>query len=422
MVIADRFFYTAELLATAGRGLTEAEVAPVVAAAKRGVEPDLVVLVDVDPHVARARRKVSKVGKYDPRPPSRKGLAGVGLQFRLRDGYRARAAREPERWIVVDNTEAELQSVIDGLIAAVGARRAKDVAAARACLPAPIHRRPATTLPDAAAALGAWLDARATREPALAAYLVGGLTGPEWDPRRRALAAVAPQVIASDLRNLQDDTSWALRAELAPLAPGPIARSYLSATNPLALTPVDPARVPLAQARVLELLPQARREVAGGGFVVVWRSDSQDGSNSGIYQQLFGSAAELARSSASPVLEVATYALAPDGTREDREDRLLLHLAEQGGHRVHQRDDDREHRDRSRAEVAHHARRVPEGERPDDQREQRDRERDDRRLRCRDEHGAHGRLLRRRHGDQVHHDRPGARRGRARCGRAPATA
>ncbi len=264
VVIADRFFYTAELLATAGRGLTEAEVAPVVAAAKRGVEPDLVVLVDVDPHVARARRKVSKVGKYDPRPPSRKGLAGVGLQFRLRDGYRARAAREPERWIVVDNTEAELQTVIDGLIAAVGARRAKDVAAARACLPAPIYRRPATTLPDAAAALGAWLDARATREPALAAYLVGGLTGPEWDPRRRALAAVAPLVIASDLRNLQDDTSWALRAELASLAPGPIARSYLSATNPLALTPVDPARVPFAQARVLELLPQARREVAGG--------------------------------------------------------------------------------------------------------------------------------------------------------------
>ncbi len=87
VVIADRFFYTAELLATAGRGLTPAEVEPVVAAAKRGVEPDLVVLVDVDPHVARARRKVSKVGKYDPRPPSRKGLAGVGLQFRLLDGY-----------------------------------------------------------------------------------------------------------------------------------------------------------------------------------------------------------------------------------------------------------------------------------------------------------------------------------------------
>ena len=37
-------------------------------------------------------------------------------------------------------------------------------------------------------------------------------------------------------------------------------------------------------------------------FVVVWRSDGQDGSNAGIYQQLFGSAAELVRGNAAPVL------------------------------------------------------------------------------------------------------------------------
>ncbi|MDD3329415.1 MAG: PKD domain-containing protein, partial [Zoogloea sp.] len=37
-------------------------------------------------------------------------------------------------------------------------------------------------------------------------------------------------------------------------------------------------------------------------FVVVWRSDGQDGSNAGIYQQLFGSAAELQRGNAAPVL------------------------------------------------------------------------------------------------------------------------
>ncbi|MCK6388794.1 MAG: hypothetical protein L6Q65_14525 [Zoogloea sp.] len=37
-------------------------------------------------------------------------------------------------------------------------------------------------------------------------------------------------------------------------------------------------------------------------FVVVWRSDGQDGSNAGIYQQLFGSVAELQRGNAAPVL------------------------------------------------------------------------------------------------------------------------
>ncbi|MBK9035948.1 MAG: thymidylate kinase [Myxococcales bacterium] len=264
VVIADRFFYTAELLATCGRTLTPAEVEPVVAAATTGIQPDLVVLVDVDPHVARARRKVSKIGKVDPRPPSRKGLAGVGLQHRLREGYRARAAREPQRWIVVDNTEAELQTVIDGLVAAVAAARTTDVAAARACLPAPIVRAPADGITAAAAAFGDWIDRRATREPALAAYLLAGLAGPGWDERRQALAAQVPLVVAAGVGNQQDEVSWALRRALEALAPGAIARSYTSSTNPLALTPVAPERAAEAADRLRALVAQVPRDVASG--------------------------------------------------------------------------------------------------------------------------------------------------------------
>ena len=263
VVIADRFFYTAELLATCGRTLTQAEVEPVVAAARRGLEPDLVVLVDVDPHVARARRKVSKLGKIDARPPSRKGLAGVGLQHRLRDGYRARAAREPERWIVVDNTEAELTAVIDGVLAAVHAVRTAGVAAARAALPATIARPRADSVAAAATAFATWIDQRATREPALAAHLAGGLAGPGWDERRTALAAQVPFVIASGLRSLQDDASWQLRRDLEAIAPGPIARGYAGATNPLTLVPVAPARVDEATTRLRALTTQVPRDVAG---------------------------------------------------------------------------------------------------------------------------------------------------------------
>ena len=143
VVIADRFFYTAELLAIAGRGLPAAEVAPCVAAAARGLQPDLVVVVDVDPLVARARRRVSKIGTVDVRPPSRKGLAGVGLQYRLREGYRARAARERERWIVVENTEADLATLTDALIAAIGELRTGGIAAAQIHLPSTPARGPA---------------------------------------------------------------------------------------------------------------------------------------------------------------------------------------------------------------------------------------------------------------------------------------
>src|SRR5688500_3392562 len=61
VVIADRFLYSAEVLARHGRGLDEGYVRPVLEAAARGLTPDLVILVDLDPHLARARRKVAKV-------------------------------------------------------------------------------------------------------------------------------------------------------------------------------------------------------------------------------------------------------------------------------------------------------------------------------------------------------------------------
>jgi dTMP kinase len=83
VVIADRFVYTAEVLACAGRGLPAGEVRPVVELAARGLVPDLVILIDADPHVARARRRIAKiVSPRLPTRPSRKGQAGVGLLHR----------------------------------------------------------------------------------------------------------------------------------------------------------------------------------------------------------------------------------------------------------------------------------------------------------------------------------------------------
>ena len=56
VVVADRFLDTARVLARHGRHLPSSWTDPVLAAASRGVTPDLVVLVDVDPALARARR------------------------------------------------------------------------------------------------------------------------------------------------------------------------------------------------------------------------------------------------------------------------------------------------------------------------------------------------------------------------------
>jgi dTMP kinase len=238
VVIADRFIYTAEVLAQHGRGLPAAVVGPIIAAVRAGdghapaIEPDMVILIDVDPSVARGRRKIAKIVAGDRRSPSRKGLAGSGMQIRLRDGYRVLAERDPQRWIAIDNSDADMDAQIARITALILAAQANGVGPAiaemRAALEAAARGGPAApvaTAREALAAFMAWVDHRARREPSLAAYVLAGLYGPGIDERRRALAPVAPRVLARGLRGLDDAVSWQLRSQLRALAPQEVAFS-----------------------------------------------------------------------------------------------------------------------------------------------------------------------------------------------------
>jgi dTMP kinase len=240
VIIADRYLYTAEVLASVGRALPVRELRPVLEVAAGGIWPDLAILIDVDPSVARGRRKVSKILTPDPRPSSRKGLTGSGLQQRLREGYRAIAAREPERWLVVDNADADLESVTAGLIELIQKARECGVAAALAAAKTPDRAgppvpRPVRPMDSPRAALEEfldWVDERCAREPPLAAYVLAGLGGPEIDERRMALSRSAPRVIARGLRGLADGTSWQLRRLLLEVAPDEIALGLVDLAAP----------------------------------------------------------------------------------------------------------------------------------------------------------------------------------------------
>lgn len=230
VVIADRYFYSAEVLATHGRGLPAARVHEFVSNAMT-VTPDLVLLVDVDPQIGRARRRISKIRTPDDKAPSRKGLAGAGLQTRLRRGYQELAAREPERWIVLDNSDADLEEQTEHVVSLVRTALRENPAAAiaHARRGASADARIGTTAPatpaEALAAFLEWIDSRARREPDLAAYLLAGLAGPAVDDRRVLLAERAPEVIAAGLGGLGDSVSWSLRHKLAVKVPSHIARS-----------------------------------------------------------------------------------------------------------------------------------------------------------------------------------------------------
>lgn len=223
VVIADRYFFTAEVLARFGRGLPAEQLEPVLVAARKDVTPALTILIDVEPQIAKARRRADKIARPTLRTSSRKGLSGAGLMTRLREGYLQLAAADPTGWLVVDNSGSDLAALIENLTDAIAATVGDRGPRATPLRPARSAPRPRPA--DPVATFLARVDDIASREPEVAAYLLGGMAGPGIDERRRAMAARTPSIIANGLRGLDDAVSWDLRDQLVDLAPDQIARS-----------------------------------------------------------------------------------------------------------------------------------------------------------------------------------------------------
>jgi dTMP kinase len=94
-VVSDRF--TGSTLAYQGfaRGLPVPELARLSAWATGGLEPDVVILLDVPAKVAASRRKPAA---------DRMEAAGEDFHRLVADGYRALASADPGRWRVVDGS------------------------------------------------------------------------------------------------------------------------------------------------------------------------------------------------------------------------------------------------------------------------------------------------------------------------------
>ncbi len=229
LVLADRFLYTPEVLGRHGRHLPDSFTRPILTAAANGIQPDLVILVDVDPTFARARRKLRKLSEPKLKPPSRKGLSGAGLQQRLRCGYLAMADEQRERWVVLKN-EATLEHSVARAAALVRQAHRDGTSRAIACFRSESSAASPSvrSLSGPADALPAFLnvvDTLAEREPRVAAYMLGGMFGPEVDARRRSLFEHAPDAVLAALRDLPDALSFDLRQRARSQHPGQALRS-----------------------------------------------------------------------------------------------------------------------------------------------------------------------------------------------------
>ncbi len=225
--ISDRYVYSQLALTGGGRGLDERALQPAVEIASQGVWPELVILVDVDPELARLRKRVGKVGIERPEGSgSRKGLLGAGLNVRMRQTFLAMARRDPARWLVVENNEQPLSELAEALFEAVRARIEGRDPEVRPLTPR-LERasRPAPSLANLDEAFYAAVDDVLSREPALGVYLLTGIPGPAAHHRRIHFAEARAKLVARSLEGLFDEDAFALRTVLSRSAPAEVLQS-----------------------------------------------------------------------------------------------------------------------------------------------------------------------------------------------------
>lgn len=112
-VITDRYLYSSVSYQAHGRGLEPREVTDLSLWATGGLQPDLVVFLDLS--VLEARRRLAAVA------PDRLEAESEEFHDRVRDGFLAQAALDPQRWVVIDAAD-DPHAVSEAVWAAVRSR------------------------------------------------------------------------------------------------------------------------------------------------------------------------------------------------------------------------------------------------------------------------------------------------------------
>lgn len=93
LVLADRFVSSTLVYQGTAGGLAAADIAAVARVATRGLQPDLILLFDID-HDAAARRLSPLLDRMEAK--------GAAFHKKVRDGYLELAKADPRRYAVID--------------------------------------------------------------------------------------------------------------------------------------------------------------------------------------------------------------------------------------------------------------------------------------------------------------------------------
>ena len=98
IVICDRYADSTTAYQSYGRGLDLEMVGAVNESAMQGIKPALTVLLDLPVEDGLARKKGEKRDRFEQE--------AIDFHRRVRQGYRAMAEAEPDRWLVVDAAQS----------------------------------------------------------------------------------------------------------------------------------------------------------------------------------------------------------------------------------------------------------------------------------------------------------------------------
>jgi dTMP kinase len=115
-VVSDRYAGSTIAYQGYGRGLDPSELDGLVGWATGGLAADLSILADVGVDVAAAR-----LAAQGRRGADRMERLGPGFAARVREGFLAQAAQDPDRWLVVDGT-LEVAALTAHIVACVRER------------------------------------------------------------------------------------------------------------------------------------------------------------------------------------------------------------------------------------------------------------------------------------------------------------
>ncbi|HYO66552.1 MAG TPA: dTMP kinase, partial [Archangium sp.] len=236
--ISDRYLYSQLALSGGGRGLPGSALEPACELASQGLWPDLVILVDVEPELARLRKRLGKSkGERAPDSDSRKGLAGAGLAVRMREAFLAQARKDPSRWLIIENNDQPLHVLEQRLVEAVVARlEGRELPAQRLTPPSPTPVQVPETVDEVEEHFFRVLDGLEVREPQLAVWLLGGIPGFAAHQRRLGFVERYPGLTVRSLTGLDDEPAWALRELLTEVVPKDVTASLGTDRTPQAMS------------------------------------------------------------------------------------------------------------------------------------------------------------------------------------------